>query len=337
MRTAAKTKSLWILLLTTALGLSALASAAQPGDRQTINFSFDQTRPGSPTAVRLDIDYVNPDDPNAKPPAVQTVIEHLAPGSRIDTSVPERCGASNSELMEEGASACPPRSRVGEGTVTLDTGFPGPTRLIETEVIEFNNKDEIILLFESSGVRIVSRAAIENGRTIVTQAPPIPGGPPDGFTAIKQVRLSLERITTGNGTDLRSYITTPPSCPPGRSWANEIKFTYRDGQLQTATTRNPCRPEASDHRPPRVHIGRLPKQCASDHFVVRIVIGDQSTLRRAVVKLDGQVQRRSARKRFGVGVPAGQLSPGRHRLLVVARDRAGNVGRGSERFLRCAE
>ena len=36
------------------------------------------------------IDYVNPDDRDAKPPAVRRVVEVLASGSRIDTSVPER-------------------------------------------------------------------------------------------------------------------------------------------------------------------------------------------------------------------------------------------------------
>lgn len=337
MRTATgfRISALSMALVVTAAG--ALASGAT-GNRQTIDFSFDQTRTGSPTAVRLHIDYFNPDDPSAKPPAVMTVVEQLTPGSRIDTSVPERCTASNGELMSEGASACPAQSRVGDGTVTLDTGFPGPGRIIENKVTEFNNTDEIILLFEpTGGPRVVSRAPIENGRTITAQSPPIPGGPPDGFTAIKQVRLSLDRITTGSGKDRRSYVTTPPTCPPERSWTNRITFTYRDGQTQTATTESPCRARPSDRRRPRVHLGHLPERCASEDFRARVVIGDQSALRRAVVKLDGEVLRRSARKRFRVEVPAADLVPGRHRLAVVASDRAGNVGRGSARFRRCPD
>lgn len=220
----------------------AVAQAQGPGVRQTIVFGFDQDRPRTGTGVRIEIDYLNPDDPDAKPPAVQTVVETLAPGSRIDTSVPERCDASDTELIAAGAAACPAGSRVGGGEVALDTGIPGPGRIIETDVTEFNNTGEVILLFEpveAGSTRFVSRAPID-GRTITAGAPPLPGGPPDGFTALKRVRLTLDAISTVAGGKTRSYVTTPRSCPVTGSWTNEISFTYRDGESQSATSDSPC-------------------------------------------------------------------------------------------------
>ncbi len=223
------------------LGLGGLAGA-QSDSRQTINFVFDQKRPGSSTGVHLAIDYFNPTDLNAKPPAVQTVAETLAPGTVIDTSVPERCVASDAQLMGQGPTACPAASRVGGGQVDLDTGIEGPTRVLQFNITQFNNKDELILLFEPTNglpTRSVSRARIE-GRTITAQVPPIPGGPPDGFTAIKRVRLNLESISTRQAGGKRNYLTTPTTCPGEGSWTNEIIFTYRDGESQTATSRSPC-------------------------------------------------------------------------------------------------
>lgn len=285
--------------------------------------------------MRLAIDYVNPDDRTAKPPAVQTVVETLAPGSRIDTSVPARCGASDAELMRDGATACPTASRVGGGQVDLDTGTPGPGRIVQNRVTMFNNKDELVLLFEPSGAsgRVVSRSPITGGRTITAGAPPIPGGPPDGFTALKKVRLGLDAISTGTGTSRRSYVTTPDSCPRSGSWTNQISFTYRDRETQTTTSRSPCRgDQARDRSRPRIRIAGVPRRCARRGFRARVRIRDHSPLRRASMRLDGRRVRFTKRKRFAVRVPARRVATGRHRLSVVARDRAGNRSTRTVRF-----
>lgn len=237
-----------IALTVAAIGAPSLADAQMDsGDRQASSFTFDQERPDRPSALRLKIDYVNPDDPDAKPFAVQTVVEELTRGARIDTSVPERCSASNVQLMAQGEAACPPGSRVGGGQVDLDTGIPGPSRIVENDVTQFNNEDELILLFEpegGAGARAVSRAPIDGGRKITAESPPIPGGPPDGFAAIKRVRLTLERISVGDGDARRSYVTTPGTCPADEAWKNTIGFTYRDGVTQTERSPSPCEPSA---------------------------------------------------------------------------------------------
>jgi hypothetical protein len=228
------------------LGVPCGGSASgQESARQTLSFTFDAQQPASSTGLQLAIDYVNPDDPTAKPFAVQTVVERLAAGASIDTSVPTRCTAEDAALTTQGAAACPADSVVGGGEVDLDSGLPGPLRTIHNTVIQFNNADELVLLFEpeagSGLLRSVARAPITEGGTVITaQAPPLPGGPPDGFTALKRVRLELRQRAVVRDGISHAYITTPASCPPSERWANTVTFTYRDGVTQTLTSDTPC-------------------------------------------------------------------------------------------------
>jgi len=217
-------------------GLASLA-VAQAAPYQRAELVLEQTEPGRATAVRVSIDYVNPADPAAKPPAVAKVVETLPPGSRIDTSVPEACLASDAELASMGQAACPAASRVGSGELDLDSG----AGTVSFDVTQFNNRDQLILLLEQKGggIRTASRAVVEGSRPegarIIAQTPPLPGGPPDGYTALKRVRLRLAPITR----DGKSYVTTPSSCPSD-GWISRIDFTYRDGTAQSATNRSPC-------------------------------------------------------------------------------------------------
>lgn len=237
------------LLATTVLLMTASATGAVAADptpeaaRQTAVVDFTTDRPATSTGLRDVIDYVNPDDPDGKPYAVRKVVVTLAPGSTIDTSVPAKCTAMDPMLILRGASACPAGSRVGGGTVTIDTGLPVALRLIDTKVTLFNATGQVIFLFESTSLpaqgRFVSRSTVV-GRSITTQAPPLPGGPPDLFTAVKTVRLTFDARSVGTGTDARNYITTPDSCPASGYWTNSTTFTYFDGVVQTVPNRSAC-------------------------------------------------------------------------------------------------
>lgn len=224
-----------ITAFTLVLALPVVANAQSP--RQTASALFDSQIPGSSTGLTQAIDYVNPDDPEAKPPAVETVVISLPEGSRIDTSVPPQCEAPDPALIAQGAAACPEESIVGGGEVDLDTGIPGPGRIVRNQVDLINNADELIFLLteEQSGGRTVTRAAVGE-RTVTTETPPIPGGPPDGFTAIKRVRLQMPAFSA----DGEGYLTTPPSCPADGSWTATGEFTYRDGVTQLTSSASPC-------------------------------------------------------------------------------------------------
>jgi hypothetical protein len=228
------------LIATLACGVLAAGASAQSGSRQSAELKFVEREPGTPTALDLKIDYVNPSNPSNKPPAVRRVVEELAEGGQIDTSIPARCTATDAQLMAQGPAACPADSRVGQGTVSIDTGLPGPGRFITADTVFLNNTDQLILISteRGSGARVVTRA-VASGRRIVTELAALPGAPPDGG-AIDVVDFRLNEVSRVIGGVRRGYITTPGNCPDARAWNNTITFTYADGVSQVTENDSSC-------------------------------------------------------------------------------------------------
>lgn len=229
-----------LLAAIAAIAVATLAQAAGDYDRQAAEYLLTEQRPERGTSETFVFDYVNPDDPDAKPPAVRKVITILPRGGRYDTSVPGLCEASDAELMAQGGAACPPESALGGGVVTVDTGAPGDGRFVTADVEFFNNTDEFIYVntVRGSSARTIIRAAVERDRTI-TDAGMLPGTPPDGG-AIDTVDLHIANVTK----DGRNYITTPKVCrgrKDDRHWTTRVEFTYGDGVTQTVPTHTPCR------------------------------------------------------------------------------------------------
>jgi hypothetical protein len=336
-----------LLAAVTLLVLGAPTVAiGQEGSRQTAALVFDEQRPAQSTGLSLAIDYANPDDPAAKPPAVQKVVVELPPGTVIDDTVPERCGASNQELMATGPGACPAASVVGSGEIDVDTGVEGPARVLQNDVTILNNEGELILLLESKTDpprRLVARSVIE-GETLTTEVAPTPGGPPDGFAAIKRARLKLDARSTGEAANRpRSYVTTPATCPAGSAWTTKMTFTYRDGGYYSVANPSPCvasTPESPGERDaiaPGIRLRGVPRaRCTERRFTLRVRIADKgSGLRRARLSLDGRRVFATGKARFARRIRAGRLDRGRHRLTVVAVDATGNRAVRTARFRRC--
>lgn len=232
------------LALVLALALAGIALAGPETSRQQASYELTEQRPGLGTAERFVFDYVNPDDPAAKPPAVQRVVTILPRGARQDTSVPAACAAGDAALIAEGAAACPADSAIGGGVVTVDTGAPGPGRIVTADVEFFNNTDEFIYLntIRGSGARTVIRAEVVGRRTI-TEAGMLPGTPPDGG-AIDTVDITVAEVSREIDGERRSYITTPRRCRGRRGdrhWTTRVQFGYGDGVTQTVATPTACR------------------------------------------------------------------------------------------------
>jgi hypothetical protein len=95
-----------MLVAGAAIGV-ALASAQSEAPRQTYSERFTTDEPGAPTGRAYAIDWLNPDNPEGKPPSFSHLRVELAEGARFDTSAIPQCRASDAELMAAGASACP--------------------------------------------------------------------------------------------------------------------------------------------------------------------------------------------------------------------------------------
>jgi hypothetical protein len=232
---------------------SARGAYGADAARFTYEAAFTAKRPAKAAGFSQAIDYVNPEDPGAKPPAIVRVHVVLPKGSRIDPSVPGVCTATDLELIVDGRDACPPESRVGEGTLSADTGAPGESgmfpRTIETEVSFFNGERDLVFLAESTNTPAPLRipAHFEVGeRSFTSTVPPLPGAPPpDPFLAIDKVTNSLHYVAAEAGA---GYITTPSRCGRKRRWRFTAEVTYRDGVVQKQTAAMRCRRKGPGRR-----------------------------------------------------------------------------------------
>jgi hypothetical protein len=230
-----------LALLAVALAFPALALAGDAGSRQEATYRLTQELPGKSTGEKFRFDYVDPENPDGKPPAVQRVVTKLPRRGQFDASVPGSCGASDAELMAQGAAACPRDSLLGGGVVTVDTGLPEPARIATADVVFANNADDptgefiyINTVRDAPVARTVIRADVKRRKTI-TNAGFLPGVPPEGGS-IDTVDIEIDPISERG----RNYITTPPRCREGH-WVTKLRFSYPDGESQVVRTRTPCK------------------------------------------------------------------------------------------------
>jgi hypothetical protein len=332
---------IWGTVMLAVGGVIGAAPASAPSEtpRQTYSETFTTDVPGASTGRAYAIDWVNPNDPGGKPVSFSHLHVELAEGARFDTSAISQCHASDAELMAQGASACPRDSVVANDETLLDTGFPEPGRYLISDLVFFNNRNELVLLatIRENGTRAVLRAKVA-ANTIDLDVPPLPGTPPDGAAAKRQRGTFYARSTERDGRQL-DYLTTPPTCPSSGYWVNQVTYTYRDGITQTAQSRSACQPSARrgavDRRRPTIRASGIPRRCVTRAFRARLRIADASAIRSVRVRLGRRTLVRSRRKRLAVRVPALRLRPGRHTIRVVAIDAQGNRGQRRFRFRRC--
>jgi hypothetical protein len=162
---------------------------------------------------------------------------------RFDTSVPERCTASDIELATRGAAACPEGSRLGGGTsdVAFMASFPPST----TELDVFNNTNEQIILARSPGLATVARGKIHPDGSVEFASPtcypsvPTAECPADNALQLSS-SVSVAPYTRKIDGVKRSWLTTPPECPTTGHWETSIRFWWKDGSVDTVVTRQPC-------------------------------------------------------------------------------------------------
>lgn len=213
--------------ITAMLGATATVALAGGGYHRATYEIDTSGKLDRSTASRQVLTYRNPDDPGGKPQAIDRIVITYPRGAKFDTSVPERCETSDSELMARGRDACPPASRVGDGRLLGITGFGAPFDPVTLDLTLFNAADGIIILgtYEGTNQAVAfSRAKLE-GRRLKASYPPLPGGPPDGQSVPALVELNTSKISAGR----RAYIKTPRRCPASGRWTARVRFFYTDG------------------------------------------------------------------------------------------------------------
>lgn len=234
-----------------ATALLAAPAAAAPADfpHGTVEHRFTTTAPGAPSGFTYAARYHAAGDPDARPPYMRRMIFYNESGVSYDTSVPDRCTASDIELALRGAAACPAGSRLGGGE--SETAFDGgPVQRVQLDF--FNNTDEQIILARSPVVTSVARGRIHPDGSVEFASPtcwptvgPV-GCPVDNVLQIASTMNVPAYTRTAADGSTRSWLTTPAACPDSGAWRDTIRFWWADGSEDSVAIQNPCalRPEA---------------------------------------------------------------------------------------------
>ena len=163
------------------------------------------------------------------------------------------------------------------------------------------------------------------------------------FTSVgTEVDLTMHGQRSGSAHAHATFLTqrTPPDVTlkcAGEGAAKvpmDLSLTT-DSPLVSGHGRSVAR--GRDYKAPRIRLAGAPrKRCAHRAFRARVRIAERwSGLRRARLSLDGQRLVITGEKRFSRRIRPRRLRSGRHRLTVVARDRAGNRSTKKRRFRSC--
>jgi hypothetical protein len=230
------------------LGLAAAwpaGAAAKPVSfpRGTVDLTYTATKPGSPTGSSFTGRYHAAGDPEAYPPYMRKMTFHLPRGMRYDTSVPQRCNASDLELALRGPAACPPGSRLGGGTADglVMERFPSTI-----DVDAFNNEGEQVMVARTPFFATVIRGRMAAGGSSITfESPTCYPSTPAGCPVdnVRQLGSSVTSPPYRRSVDgsVRSYLTTPSRCPRSRHWRGVIDFWWADGSTDRVVTRQRCK------------------------------------------------------------------------------------------------
>ena len=220
-------------------GLALAAGPAAAGSRARADFSMDFAtgRPNAPAAIHVRILYKGR-DPRGKPSPIRRIVLRAPKGTRFNARALPRCSATDQELLAFGDAACPPASRLGGGSLTAMTGFPGPAATVVTDVTVYNTSTGNVELVKdsSSGQPVATDRFRIRGRTWTANPPDTPGGPPDGKTAVRRVDFVY--------APKAPWAVTPPRCPRSRRWHSSGAFTYADGATARVPDDTPCRRRA---------------------------------------------------------------------------------------------
>jgi hypothetical protein len=229
-----------VLGLAAALALPAAASAEPvSGPREVVDSQLTTTQPGAPAGSHYTGRYHAAGDPEGDPPYMRRMVSYSPSGLRFDTSVPERCTATDLELALRGPDACPPGSRIGAGTA--DGRWMGFDSELQIDV--FNNTGEQVLLARSPGAATVSRGTIHPDGSIEFASPTcFPALNPPGCPVDNALQLGSDVTFPPLTNERGSYLTTPPDCPEAGYWETPIRFWWADGGDDTVVTRQPCVP-----------------------------------------------------------------------------------------------
>ncbi len=204
-------------------------------------------KPNTPTGAVLNL--IRPDEANGKPKTEAVGVFRLPPGTVVNQDAVPPCTKDDVMLRVQGLAACP-QSHLGNGYVTLVSGFGPPVDPFDLDQYWYYAPGELVALYTKHGqtypILSVGRVQIE-GATFTAKLDLPPGYPPGTKTSPKETDLTIQPYIGERG----AFITTPPTCPRSGKWITTVTLYYEDGSTETVSDATPCersRPAAKRKR-----------------------------------------------------------------------------------------
>jgi hypothetical protein len=225
-------------------------------------------KPGAPTGSYFKETTEDPanTDNNKQGKRDAYVNDFFPKGAAIDQGVPKSCKATDQEISNDPATACPPKSRVGKGFAKVRVPFNGFADINAT-IDAFNcksdcaksstdasvpTKNQLIFYVNPSGSNpLILRGQVgkQDGSPFIHVPVPITcliGTAPECQDArISSFELSINKITKTvhkNGKTIKKpFARTPKTCPSNGKWKFHIVFHGRDGIDQVKQSKSPCK------------------------------------------------------------------------------------------------
>lgn len=331
-------------LVMLALALPATAQAKPViGQRATVEMTFTTTAPGASTGITYTASFRDPADPAADPPPLRRLVIGAPEGAELNTDAAPHCDADDATLKEQGESACPAESRIGTGSAVVKPMLL-PAVQYRTTVFNAGHQQVELLSGDPPTPPVVVRGLVID-EMIDSPIPTclnggyVPADCPDDQVALSSNTLTVPPLSGGGmGSERRSYLTTPTTCPASGRWSSPVTFYYGDGVVETLVTEQPC--ERAVKKRPRLSAKvRVPGAGAAHARRLRVVVGTGAK-GRSVLGVNAVLRRLRTRGRVaphvlgdteGPSAVRGRrvlslrlekrgLKPGRYEVTVRGRD-----------------
>ncbi len=226
-------------------------AGAASGPSATLSAAFRPEHLGAPTTV---IFAVNIDPPAPSGPIPLSAVSVSYPSDLgLATSGLGLASCQSSALELQGPEACPPDSKMGQGSALVEVPF-GPDIIKETVTLAIyaapSSDGYVHLAILAHGsepviASVVLAGVLYPGRLQIS-VPPIASLPGAPYVSLVSMQASLggaltyyERVRGRTVAYRPAGIGLPDSCPRG-GWKLAASFAFTDGQRSDASTAVPC-------------------------------------------------------------------------------------------------
>ena len=244
---------------------AAPATAAAVSEQATLHASFSPNRLGVSTTIGFGFNVSTTE--GVAPPPMTSIDLHMPAGMNYTTTTLGLAVCNPTSLQEHGIAGCPPNSRLGFGSASVEvpfgTGSGHELPEIQALMGPSSNGNMVVLFYANGQTPVFAQLVFKGevlpqsgifGSQLATLVPPIPSVPngPDVSIVSVQATIGPSHLTYYKHVHGRLVpfhpvgIAVPERCPKG-GFPFSAEFAFQDGSHTSTSTTVPC-PPARRHK-----------------------------------------------------------------------------------------